>query len=250
MEIAVDTARDITQLFKTISANVKLLDSNATCFIENYIIISFENLKIKRIVAKNLAEFIQNEYEEEIANLIIKPFELLKKDTDNILKLLSDDSELKVKRMKLIENEIYSFLTYRHINVDGLVKFRLLDYKKELKFTLELLLDELMEKKSYDEFIGLMKYFTEIQPPVTDTVIISEQSGEYILTDMQGNPLNLRFDEEFADELMSPLNLSGEDLLISNLMAAMPGKIVYNNVDTSKPIIKTINRIFDGRIMH
>ena len=249
MEIAVDTGHDITQLFKIISTNIKSNDINATCFIENLIIVSFENMKVKRIVSRKIAEFILSEFEEEIAISIIKPFELLKKDTDKILRLLSEDNELKMKRINLIEKEIYSFLSYRHINIDGIVKFRLVEYKKELKFTLELLIDELMEKKSYDEFIGLMKYFTEIQTPVTDTVVISEKSGEYLLTDPQGNPINLKFDEEFADEFM-PLNLSGEDLLISNLMAAMPGKIIYNNIDTDKPIINTISRIFEGRIIH
>ena len=151
--------------------------------------------------------------------------------------------------MNLIKKEVASYISTGHINVDGVVAFRLEQYKEELRFTVELLVDEMSVKKSYDEFIGLMKYFTEIQEPVTDTVVLTENSGEYSLTDVSGNPIDLRFDEEFADELM-PIGLSGEDILISNLMAAMPRKIIFKDLDRGKPVINTISRIFEGRISY
>ena len=249
LEIVVDTSKDITQLFRHISEKIKKCNKKTTCLLENYIIISYNNICTRKITAESVAQFIIDEFEDKLAREFIKPFELFKSETDEILKLLSIDQKLKNKRINLIENELKTLLLSGHINIDGLVKFRLKEYKKELQFTVELLIDELSAKKSYDEFIGLMKYFTEIQPPITDTVVISEAGGEYSLTDLSGNPINLRFDEEFADELM-PLDLTGEDLLISNLMAAMPRKIVFDNVNTGTPVINTISRIFEGRITH
>lgn len=249
MKIVVDTQNDITQLFKIISENIKISGDTATCILDNYIIISFESAKTRKLIAESIATFIVNEFEKEIAGLFIKPFELLKNESEEILELLLHDKDLKEKRISILKKEILSALMSGHINVDGLVKFRLEEYKKELQFTVELLIDELSSKKAYDEFIGLMKYFTEIQTPVTDTVVLSESEGEYLLTDSLGNPINLRFDEEYADELM-PFNLTGDDLLISNLMAAMPKKIIFNNINTNKPIINTISRIFEGRILN
>lgn len=249
MKIVVDTEQDITQLFKLISDKIKENNEKATCLIENYIIVTFENVAAKKVIAECIASFIIDEFEQRIAAQIIKPFELMKTENDEILSALDADENLKSKRKDILKNEIKTAFSGGHINIDGMVKFRLEEYKKELQFTLELLVDEFSAKKSYDEFIGLMKYFTEIQTPVTDTVVLSETEGEYKLTDSSGKPINLKFDEEFADELM-PMNLTGEDLLISNLMAAMPKKIVLKNVNTDKPIINTISRIFEGRITH
>ena len=249
MKIVVDTTEDITQLFKLISETVKKLDKNSDIILENYIYITYTEKNVSKEVADVIADFIIDFYEEKIAVKFIKAFELLKNETDEILSLFSNDNELKQKRKSILKKEVLSALKKRHINVDGLIKFRLFEYKKELQFTVDLLVDEYTTKKSYDEFIDLMKYFAEIQTPVTDTVVISEDGGEYKLTDSFGNLINLKFDEEFADELM-PLNLTDEDLLISNLMAAMPKKIVFNNINAEKPVINTISRIFEGRITH
>lgn len=249
MKIVVDTQKDITQLFKKISEEIKINNDNATCILDNCIIVSADSAKTRKAVAESISQFIVKEFEGNLAESILKPFELPKSEVDDIIDLLASDRELMGKRISILNNEISAALRKGHINIDGLVKFRLENYKKELQFTIELLIDELSAQKSYDEFIGLMKYFTEIQAPVTETVILSEKGDDYLLTDSSGKPINLRFDEEFADELM-PFDLSGEDLLISNLMAAMPKKIVFDNINRNKPIIKTITRIFEGRIVN
>ncbi len=249
MRIVVDTSHDITHLFKILSENIKKNNIKADCLLENYIIISGNGVKLKNIVAQTVAGYIIDNYERKMLYDIIRDFELLKTETEEITACIVNDKELISSRLKMLSDEIMPSISSGRVNIDGLLSFRLENYKNELRFTTEYLIDELMAKKSYDEFIGLMKYFTEIQSPVTDTVILTESSGEYVLTDLSGNPVMLKFDEEFAGEL-APLGLSHEDLLISNLMAAMPRKIVFNNVNEDKPIINTINRIFEGRITH
>lgn len=245
MKIVVDSTHDITQLFSLILNEIK--DEKTDVLLDDFIVISVADVKIKRKIANTIACFILDKFERKIGYEYIKPFELIKEDALKILNSLSEDEMLKKKRRKLIEREIYELLSSGHINIDGTTVFRLQEYKKELYFTLDILIDEFSAKKSYDEFISLMKYFAEIQPASTETVVVEEKSGEYSLTDISGKPLELRFDEEFADELM-PISLKGEDLLISNLMAAMPQKIILNNVDENKPIINTIRQIFEGRI--
>lgn len=249
MKIVVDTVQDITQLFKLISDDIRKEDEKAVCLLENFIIVSSNSSNIKNILAETLSRYIIENFEKKLAFDYIKVFQLLKSETEEILNFITSDKELKFKRLKILKKEILVQLMKGHINIDGLIAFRLEEYKNELRFTAEYFIDELSAKKSYDEFIGLMKYFTEIQTPVTDTVVLSENKGEYKLTDPTGNPILLKFDEEFADELM-PINLTDEDLLISNLMAAMPKKIVFNNVNTEKPIINTISQIFEGRISY
>lgn len=247
MKIVVDTTQDITQLLSLIFEEIKKADENADALLENFIVISGTGIKTRKIIARIISNFIIEKYEKTIGFDYIKPFELLKDDAIKILNCLCEDKNLKKNRLELIEKDVLDIISSGHINIDGVVKFRLEEYKKELQFTLDLLIDEFSAKKSYDEFIGLMKYFTEIQPAVTDTVVIQETLGEYNLTDISGKPIDLKFDEEFADELM-PFSLTGEDLLISNLMAAMPEKIIFNNIDEKKPIINTIKQIFEGRI--
>ena len=247
MKIVVDTMQDITQLFSMISNEIKEINEKSELLLDNFILISAADSKTKKLISKIISKYIIETFEKKIAYKYIKPFELLKEDALKIINCLCEDKTLKEKRQKIIEKEIYTILSSGHLNIDGTVVFRLEEYKKELSFTLDLLIDEFSAKKSYDEFISLMKYFTDIQPPVTDTVVLEEVLGEYNLTDISGNPIELKFDEEFADELM-PISITGEDLLISNLMAAMPKKIIFNNVDENKPIINTIRQIFEGRI--
>lgn len=249
MKIVVDTSQDITQLFKMLSENLRKHNINANCLLENFIIISAEGTESKKVIAETVAQYIIANFERKILFDFIKPFELIKHEAEEVAECITSDEELKNKRVKILSREIQSHLSSGHINIDGLVAFRLEKYKQELCFAAEYFIDELSAKKSYDEFIGLMKYFTDIQTPATDTVILTESCGEYKLTDTSGNPVLLKFDEEFADDL-APIGLSKEDLLISNLMAAMPKKIVFNNVDTDKPIINTISRIFEGRISY
>ena len=249
MKVVVDTTQDITQLFKMISENFRNNNINADCLLENFIIISSDGNRAKKIVAETISEYIILTFERKFLLDFIKPFELLKNEAEEIADCIASDNELKNNRFKILTKEVMAHMTSGHINIDGLTTFRLEKYKQELQFAAEYFIDELSAKKSYDEFIGLMKYFTEIQSPVIDTVILTETLGEYKLTDTDGNPLLLKFDEEFADDL-APLGLSREDILISNLMAAMPKKIVFDNINTDKPIINTISRIFEGRITH
>ena len=249
MRIIIDTSRDIAGLFEIISHRIRKPEIKASAVLDDYITVLPADSKVKTAVAEAISEYIIKCFEREIALEYIKQFELLKHDVEEILGFIAGDSELRGKRLELLTKEVAKYVATGRVNVDGLVRFRLDDYKEELKFAAEMFIDEMSVKKSYDEFIGLMRYFTEIQTPATDTVILTEDSGEYKLTDEGGNPLKLRFDEEFADELM-PVGMTGEDLLISNLMAAMPKKIVFDNVDKEKPIINTISRIFEGRISY
>lgn len=249
MEIVVDTSEDITQLFKLISADIKKSGFMAECILDNFILISFSDSKIKNIVATTITKYIIERFEYKIAKNLLKDFEILKEDYQDVLDCLKKDNELRKKRFNILKKEVRQYINSGRINVSGIVSFRLNLYKEELLFTLEVLTEEVTAKKSYDEFISLMRYFTEIQSPVTDVVVLSENSGKYLLTDINGNPINMSFDEEFADEI-SPIGLSGEDLLISNLMAAMPKKIIFNDVNRDKPIISTISRIFEGRISY
>ncbi|MFA7636900.1 MAG: putative sporulation protein YtxC [Monoglobales bacterium] len=249
MKIVVDCREDIAQLFKLISESIRESKQDALCILENYIVISAENAKVKKIIGEVLAEYIINKFEKGLLLGYIKEFELLPSDVEQVVSTIATADELKEKRLKILRKEIMLQLSSGHINVDGLVAFRLSEYKEELKFAAEFFIDELSVKKSYDEFIGLMKYFAEIQAPVTDMVVLTESMGEYKLTDSSGEQISLSFDEEFAEEI-SPIGLTSEDLLISNLMAAMPKKIIFKDINEEKPIINTISRIFEGRISY
>ena len=126
MKIVVDTEHDITQLFSLISEKIK----NADVLLENYIVISRADAKIKNDLSDVISDYIIENFEHKEARKYIKPFELSKEDALKILTCLCEDDTLKIKRKKLIENEILPVLSSGHINVDGTVRFRLSEYKK------------------------------------------------------------------------------------------------------------------------
>ncbi len=248
MNIVVDTLDDITQLFKTIFDEIHTKGLKAVCVLDEYIFLSSEEEKFLHFISQTLSRYIINKWEPVEIHKILAPFEFMKTEADEIAGYVQSDIELKQKRADILTEEIEEHIEkHSKIYVDGLYKFRLNRYKEELEFTVEMFVDEYSAKKSYDEFIALLKYFAQIQEPLIDAVVLEESDGVYKLYDLTGSPIKERFSEEFADELM-PLNPKEEDLLISNLMAAMPGQIILKNVSMDKPVINTITQIFEGRI--
>ncbi len=248
MNIVVDTLDDITQLFKMIFEEIHTRGLKAVCVLDEYIFLSSEEENFSHFISQLLSRYIINKWELMEIYKILAPFEFMKTEADEIAAYVQSDHKLKQKRVDILTEEFSEHIEkHNKIYVDGLYKFRLNKYKEELEFTVEMFIDEYSAKKSYEEFIALLKYFAQVQEPLIDAVVLEESDGMYKLYDLSGSPIKERFSEEFSDELM-PLNPKEEDLLISNLMAAMPGKIILKNVSMDKPVINTITQIFEGRI--
>ena len=63
MKIVVDTSQDITQLFRMISENIRNQKINAECLLENFITVSADLAKVKKVISETVSEYIMQKFE-------------------------------------------------------------------------------------------------------------------------------------------------------------------------------------------
>ena len=74
---------------------------------------------------------------------------------------------------------------YDYVNVDGLIRFRLRMWLKYLRKTLDLVVDDFLLEKEYQEFIKLLKYFVSLQYPKTKQIhVVLNDDGSYLFMTM------------------------------------------------------------------
>ncbi len=137
----------------------------------------------------------------------------------------------------------------RHLNIPGLVRFRLQEYLAELRKTVEGAVDDFLIEKEYQEFIKLLKYFVEIQEPkVREAHVFLDQSGRFQIRDGKHQVVEQNMDEINAAFLRDTVD--SEDMLVSALVTAAPGRVVlHRQVDARHPkLCGTLRKIFDTRI--
>ncbi len=132
--------------------------------------------------------------------------------------------------------------------VGGFVHFRLSDYLCRMESYLEVVVDDLLMKKEYYEFIKLLKYFVELQDSKYDEVHVRKGDGfAYILTDAAGNRLSKNCETDFLCEI-SDGEFGVYDMLLSELISTSPKKIVIHDKASFQggEILETIEAIFEG----
>jgi len=137
-----------------------------------------------------------------------------------------------------------------YLNIDGFVQFRLPDYLLELEQAIEEAVDEYIMEKEYDEFVGVLKYFLEIQEPRIEKVhVVLSPGGGFQLYDGKNKSL----DKEYLDGFMMDIgdnDLSYEDLLLSALITLAPRQVVLHGTDKGKAwgTANTIKNVFGDRV--
>lgn len=137
-----------------------------------------------------------------------------------------------------------------YLNIDGFVQFRLPDYLLELEQAVEEAVDEYIMEKEYDEFVGVLKYFLEIQEPRIEKVhVVLSPGGGFQLYDGKNKSL----DKKYLDGFMMDIgdnDLSYEDLLLSALITLAPRQVVLHGTDKGKAwgTANTIKNVFGDRV--
>lgn len=145
----------------------------------------------------------------------------------------------------VIREKLQEFFNQRNtfISLEGFVRFRLRDLKKDLCALADLCIDELIAKREYDDFIALLKSFVELQGPSKEPVCLKvEADGSHKLLDMEGKEILSR-EEKSA-------GIAPDDLILSALVSCSPGKIyLYNEKSSGNPqFLETVKSIFTGRV--
>lgn len=138
-----------------------------------------------------------------------------------------------------------------HINIDGFVKFRMKELLVYISNIVDIALEEYVMKKDHDEFINVLKYFTEVQDSKIDILkIYIKKDNSFILCDKKDNVIENENNEELINMFVKE-NLNYEDFLISTLLSLCPNEILIYNLsksNSSKEVIETIKSIFGSRV--
>ena len=132
---------------------------------------------------------------------------------------------------------------------EGILRFRMKQLCNKWNELLEKAFAKLMIEKEYKEFISLLKFFVDLQPPKLDEIhVIINKEGKYILRDKFKAEINSRriiFGME-----QDAANLNQEDLLISALISIAPLKIIVHGISraNNRRIFETIGKVFGERV--
>lgn len=218
----------------------------------------------KHQLSEVLAEHVINYWEDRIIwKEILRRFkssssddkQIIFKKTTEFLKGYNDNESLKLLMNFGRKNKIaHKILDYIYDNdmlvVKGFINFYMRDYLNEIKFALDLAYEELKNEKEYNEFIKLLRYFVDSQPPKTYEVnlLINEDEG-FCLWDGNGIKIEESYINCYLEDIMfGEINL--DDILISILITIAPRRIILHNTDKTancEPVIM-IKDVFKDRI--
>lgn len=216
--------------------------------------------KIKRFIADAISDIIVNQIDKKIIRRLIDKYyyyfnEKEKEEIQRIAYGILDD-DINRETFKLIKKEqIYllvdEFLQENDkINIEGFVNFRLRDFIRELSEVTDRAVDEFMMQKEYNEFIGLLRYFVELQDSKINVLnIVIDEKGKFKLYDINNKPVDGEFINDVSIEVGDG-DISDEDILISTLITIAPHEINIHSVNNlkNKEILETIKKVFYEKV--
>jgi putative sporulation protein YtxC len=218
----------------------------------------------KHQLSELLAEHILTQWEEKLVwKEILRSYKrcnaedrkiILKKATE-LLNHCNNNEHLNLLfnfgRKNKIASRILEYINENNfVIVEGLITFYLPEYLNEIRFAVEMAYEEMRNEKEYNEFVRLLRYFVDTQPPRTFEVnLMIDKDNGFSLWDGSGariedSKINGFFDE---DILLEQVDL--DDVLISILITIAPRWIIIHNsaeiTDTESVLM--IKEVFQDR---
>lgn len=135
-----------------------------------------------------------------------------------------------------------------YLNVDGFLRFRLRDYLDDLRDIADYAANEFVLDRQYQEFIELLRYFIHFQESrIHEVHLIHEGGTRYMLFDSEMRPIDGFAAEEVVLETLD-CELNVEDMVVSALISASPGRIHLHTREHHAASVKTIGQIFESRV--
>jgi len=189
--------------------------SDLSIELSNYIVDNYEEKILRKIINTDYGHFMPYE-QEEIYKISLKN---------------------RPEYNDLIAREMHEYLKDNDtIILDGFVNFRLKDYRIALTETIEKAVSEFEVKREYETFIGLLRYFVDMQQPRHNTInLIGCRDGKVKVLDEKRTEICSRIDD--ADVLL--------DLTLTNA----PRKIAIHRIENFKneEVLNTIMKVFAGK---
>lgn len=207
-----------------------------------------------------VAEYIIERYEKRLLRRILEESypELSVVQKREVLKnteCCTDDPKIGYQaRKQAVLLSVYDYIREENIMLlDGFVAFRLKEYETLLEQLAERLVEQYIAHKEYEEFVGLLKYFVNIQQarPALAHVLVCENGG-YILLDEKGEDITARCFADFVDSEVLLTEEAYDDLLISVLITLAPKEVAVHNRQaiSNHELFSTIAQVFDGNITY
>lgn len=154
-------------------------------------------------------------------------------------------------RKNKISHRIFDYIYYHHnLVVEGFINFCMQDYLTEIRFAVDLACEELRNEKEYNEFVKLLRYFVDTQPPLAMEVnIMMDCKGNFVLWDGNGSSIEKEHINYFIDDI-SRGEISLDDILVSILITIAPRRIILHNTEhqMDSDSVQMIKKVFDKRI--
>lgn len=212
-----------------------------------YTVVDLSNNNDKGRYVKALSDFILDKYEEKILKQIIQKNypEIPKTNVHEIIKL--NKTTDKTERKSVVENILKRYFKENDCaNVEGIVNFRLNDYKAILGGVAGELVDVYYLNREYEDFIELIRFFLSIQEERAELVyVVVNNDRMYDVLDENGKNITKEIIQDLVPE--SELkNVSYDDLLISMMISVAPKKIVVKNQENikNKQLFITLEKAF------
>lgn len=210
------------------------------------IIAQWETELIQREI---LRRFKKRPLEEQV-RLLNKARDFLQKDSESEIQLL-----LRLGRRNRITDKVFAYLYTQGNNtiiLEGFINFCLGDYFKEIRLALELASEEIKNEKEYQEFVNLLKYFVDSEPPKKNEVnVMLSPDGSFRIWDQEGREIEEDFIEYYWEDLAAD-EITLDDLLISILISIAPRRLVVHRRSErllSDEYLTLLFQVFAGRIV-
>ncbi len=202
---------------------------------------------------QTLADSILTEYQSVLLAGLVKKryFYFTASEQEEIYRIAQSYQNCKVrlgedKYRDILAQRLNRFLEQNHeINLDGFVRFRMEDYRRDLEDTVDQAAEDYLVDREYKEFIGMLTCLAEIQPCLVEMVnILPLESGEYEIFDGQEAPI-------VSKETEQPFGaLTPDDQLLSRLITLSPEKIVIHRRQdiANKELVNTLLNVFGKKV--
>ncbi len=210
-------------------------------------------------VAQAVAQYVAEFHEQDVIRSLIadeygydEPEELAEIEAycwHNSDPLQEADHSADLERRKQqIAEEVAEYLNANHLlNVEGMVRFRLLRYTEHLRGIVEYAIDEYTADKQYEEFISLLKYFVYIQEAkIPAAHLIHKGAHEFDLLNEKMEPIETKQLDQFVVEMIDK-EINYEDMIVSTLITVSPQHVYIHTRNPDMQVIRTIQQIFEDR---
>lgn len=196
-----------------------------------------------------LTKFIIDKYEKNFikSQLRYDFFYFTASERDEIYKMVKKILQLSMNK-SLKEGILHNYLEKfnretKRYNLDGLINFRIYEYKNFIKSILEKEVHNYVVKKEYSEYVSLLNEYIKYQPTQADTVHLIYNENEKLLLDDSGNLLTTTAEKKY----ISDISFSTNDFILNSILSLMPEKLIVHSHCEDDNFTQFLKLIFEDK---